>query len=153
MGNKNRRSYAYLSPKKEDAAAAARERKKAAFQKNKKYLLPLLLNTVLFYALYAVLSNTSACMIVLWAYFILLIGFSMAYIIYNHGFYRKNLTPEMLPDSMSDEEKQAFIDEGKARMDKSKWMITIIFPLVMTFIFDIIILFMIEPLFGGSMGL
>jgi len=83
---------------------------------------------------------------VLWVYFALTLGFSIAYIVYNRGFSRKNLTLDMLPDTMSDAEKQAFIDDGNERLDKSKWMITIIFPLIMTFMIDIVVLFMMEPL-------
>lgn len=143
---KKKKSYTYLSAEKEDLAAEARERKKKAFEKNKKYLLPLLMNTVLFYGVYAVLINTPVCTAVMWTYFALLLGFSVAYIIYNQGFFRKNLTTEQLPSGMSDQEKREFLDEGKRRMDKSKWMITVIFPLVMTFVIDMVILFMLEPL-------
>ena len=146
MGNKKKKRPGVLSPEKESISAAARERKKAAFQKNKRYILPLLLNTVLFYAVYSILCNTPACTVVMWVYFALLVGFAVAYIVYNQGFYRKDLTADMLPDTMSEEEKKAFIDEGIRRGERSKWMITIIFPLVMTFIIDIMILFMIEPL-------
>ena len=149
---KNNNYHSFLSKEKEDIAAAARERKKEAFKKNKKYLLPLLVNTVLFYAVYSVLSNTPACTIVLWVYAALTVGFSITYIIYNRGFTRKNLTPDMLSDTMTAEEKQRFIDDGNERLDKSKWMITIIFPLVMTFMIDIMILFMIEPLID-SLGI
>jgi len=143
---KNNNYRSFLSKEKEDKATAARERKKAAFSKNKKYLFPLLVNTVLFYGVYAILSSTPACEIVLWVYFALTLGFSIAYIVYNRGFSRKNLTLDMLPDTMSDAEKQAFIDDGNERLDKSKWMITIIFPLIMTFMIDIVVLFMMEPL-------
>ena len=143
---KKKKGFTYLSKEKEDLSAKARERKKEAFQKNKKYLFPLLMNTVLFYGVYAVLNNTPACTAVMWTYFALLLGFSVAYIVYNQGFFRKNLTPDQLPSGMSDQEKQDFLDEGKRRMDKSKWMITVIFPLVMTFVIDMAILFVLEPL-------
>ena len=143
---KKKKNHSYLPKDREDAAAEAKKRKEAAFKRNRKYIWPLILNTVAFYGIYAVLNNTPACTVVMWLYFALLIGFAAAYVIYNQGFFRNNLTPEQLPSSMSDEEKQAFIDEGKRRSEKSKWMITIIFPLVMTFIIDIVILFMPEPL-------
>lgn len=131
---------------------AEKEKKDAAYKKNRKYLIPLALNTVLFYGVYGVLSNTPACTAVMWIYAVALLGFALAYVIYNHGFYKKNITPEMLPSSMSDEEKQAFIDDGKRRIEKSKWMITIIFPLVVTFMIDMVILFMVEPIIK-TMGL
>ena len=57
-----------------------------------------------------------------------------------------NVTPEMLPASMSAEEKDEFIEDGKRRLEKSKWMLLIIFPLLMTFIFDTVGMYLIEPL-------
>ena len=118
------------------------------FKKNKKYLLPLVLNTVLFFGIYSILVRVSEAimMITLWTYFALTIAFSFTYIIYNRGFSRMNITPEMLPASMSAEEKNEFIENGKHRLEKSKWMLLIIFPLIMTFLFDTVGMYLIEPL-------
>ena len=38
---------------------------------------------------------------------------TLTYVIYNRGFSRRGLTPEMLPDTMSAEEKQEFIEDGE----------------------------------------
>ena len=54
---------------------------------------------------------------------------------------RRNITPDMLPDEWSDEQKHAYIQDGENRLNKSKWMLTIIFPLILTFLFDSIELF------------
>ena len=85
-------------------------------------------------------------MATLWTYFALTLIFSFAYIIYNRGFSRMNISPEMLPASMSSEEKDEFINNGKQRLENSKWMLLIIFPLLMTFILDVAIIYVIEPL-------
>ena len=124
------------------------ERKQAAFKKNKKYILPLVINTILFFGVYSVLVRQSKgiMMATLWTYFALTIIFSFSYIIYNRGFSRMSVTPEMLPASMSPEEKEEFIENGKVRLEKSKWMLLIIFPLLMTFIFDIVGIFLLEPI-------
>ena len=82
----------------------------------------------------------------LWVYFILTAGLCFSYVIYNRGFSRMKLTPDMLPDSMSKEEKEAFIADGQQRIEKSKWMLTIIFPLLMTFILDILNMYILEPM-------
>lgn len=142
----------YYSRKKEEASAEEKARKQESFKRNKKYILPLLFNTVIFYAVYAILSNTPACNAVLWIYFAALVGFAIAYVIYNRGFVYKNVTAEMLSDTMTAEEKQQLLSNVKSRSDRSKWMITIIFPLVMTFMIDIVILFMLEP-FMETLGL
>lgn len=142
---KNKRMEAKIAEQNELAAKKAKQR--AAFKKNKKYILPLVLNTVIFFAVYSYLVTLPSLAIpTLWVYFGLTAAFCLAYIIYNRGFSRMNVTVEMLPNSMSLEEKQAFIDEAKTRLEKSKWMLTIIFPLLMTFIIDILNMYIIEPM-------
>lgn len=132
----------------ESPLAEKRARKRADFKKNKKYILPLVINTVVFFVIYTILvaQSVAIMMATLWTYFALTAGFSAAYVIYNRGFSRMNVTPEMLPNSMSAEEKEAFINDGKARIEKSKWMLTIIFPLLMTFILDTLNIYIFEPI-------
>ena len=127
--------------------AAKKAKQKAAFKKNRKYILPLILNTVVFFGLYSFLVNkTDYMMPTLWVYFVLTAGFCFAYVIYNRGFSRMKLTPDMLPASMSAEEKSAYIADGAERLERSKWMLTIIFPLLMTFILDILNMYILEPM-------
>ncbi len=116
-----------------------------------RYLALLTLNTVLFFALYKILllwaertDETFYSFVVLVLYTALLLGFVLGYLIYNRFLYRKNLTKEDLPDSMSDEEKDAFLADGRERLEKSKWMMTIIFPLVLTFLIDAVDLFILD---------
>lgn len=123
--------------------------KKDRFRKNRKYLLLLVANTVLVMSLYAYLVRTPYVQITLWTYMAITLVFASAYIIYNRGFSRRGVTPEMLPDSMTAAEKSDWIADGEARMQKSKWMLTVIFPFVMTFCLDAFIIFVIEPLFSG----
>ena len=136
--------------------AAKKAKQKAAFKKNRKYILPLILNTVVFFGVYSYLVNeTDYMMPTLWVYFVLTAGFCFAYVIYNRGFSRMKLTPDMLPASMSAEEKSAYIADGAERLERSKWMLTIIFPLLMTFILDILNMYILEPMleFAGSIVL
>ena len=144
--NKKKKNY-YLREAEQNELAAKKAKQKAAFKKNRKYILPLILNTVVFFALYSYLVSKPKFMIpTLWVYFILTAGFCFAYVIYNRGFSRMKLTPEMLPASMSAEEKAAFIADGQERIEKSKWMLTVIFPLLMTFILDILNMYILEPM-------
>ncbi len=119
--------------------------------KSLRYLLILALNTILFFAIYRVLLHYaelaenaiySFCIMIL--YMALLVGFVLGYLIYNRFLYRKNLTAEDLPDSMSAEEKQAFLDDGKRRLEKSKWMMLFIFPLALVLLFDAAELFIFD---------
>ncbi len=76
-------------------------------------------------------------------------AFLFTYVIYNRAFTRDNVTPEMLPDTMSEEQKQAFIQSGADRKRKSKWMIIVLFALFTPLAIDFLILTAIPTLFGG----
>ena len=126
--------------------------KREKFQKNKKYMILLIVNTVVLVSLYMYLVRQPYFMVALWAYLALTVGFSVAYIIYNRAFSRKGVTPEMLPDTMTAEEKAEWIADGERRIERSKWMLTVIFPLVMTFFLDTFVLYVIEPFFTNIGG-
>ena len=91
--------------------------------------------------------------IVYYAYWIVFAGFLIGYVAYNRAFTRKGITPEMLPDSWSDEQKQEYIADGARRQERSKWMLSVIIPLLVTIAADAIYLFtwpMIQSLFNFS---
>lgn len=79
-------------------------------------------------------------------------GFLIAYIIYNRAFTRDNITPDMLPDTMSEHEKLAFIQSGVERKRKSRWMIVVLFAAFVPLAIDFLILTAIPTLFGGMLG-
>lgn len=125
--------------------------KKAVSTKAKKHLILLVLNTLIFFTVYQVLlyfteSAESAywSFLVMLLYFALLLGFTIAYLVYNRFLSRKGLKPEDLDPTWSEEKKAAFLADGKERLEKSKWMITVILPLVLTFLFDAVNLFIIN---------
>lgn len=72
--------------------------------------------------------------------------FVIVYVIYNRGFSREGVTPDMLPDTMSAVEKVEFLESRDRRKKKSKWMLTIIIPLIFTFMFDSLYLFVLPYL-------
>lgn len=115
-----------------------------------KYLIITLLNTILLYGVYAVLTQFSFWNIVVIVYMAALGAVSFGYVFYNRGFTRKNVTVEMLPEHWSEEEKEEFIADGKRRLRKSKWCITLLFPLVFTFFMDLFYLFIYEPYFAAT---
>ena len=134
--------------------------KKTEFQstsqksKNKRYLILLIVNTVLFLLIYRVplayaelTDKTFFAFLVMVLYLALLLGFVFAYLIYNRFLYRKGITHEQLPPEWSAEQKIAFIEDGERRLQRSKWMITIIFPLIVTFLVDAVDLFLIDAFF------
>lgn len=123
--------------------------------KNTRYLMLLCVNTVLFFAIYRVLlsygeltDQTFYSFVTMVLYMALLFGFTLAYLIYNRFFYRKGVTHEQLPKDWSAEKKQAFLADGVRREERSRWMLTVIFPLVVTFFVDAVDLFILDTLLG-----
>lgn len=108
---------------------------------NWKLALIVVINTVIIFGFYRLMLNFYYFEIVMGIYLALTAIVVFAYVIYNRGFTRRNLTPEMLPEEWSEEQKLAYIADGVKRMQRSKWMLTVIFPLVLTFLFDCIELF------------
>jgi hypothetical protein len=123
-----------------------------------RYFCIVSVNTLLFFLLYRVLisygeltGETFYSFIALVVYSALLLAFTLAYLIYNRFLWRSGITVEQLPDTWSEERKQDFVEDAKRRLKKSKWMLTVIFPLLVTFFFDSLMLFVIEPVFGISL--
>ena len=119
-----------------------------------RYLLILLLNTILFFAVYRVLlyyaemtQETFGSFVVMVIYMTLILGFVLGYLIYNRFLYRKGVTRDELPLEWTDEQKDAFIEDGERRLKRSKWMMLIIFPLIFTFLIDAIDLFILDTFF------
>ena len=116
-----------------------------------RHMVILIVNTVLFMSLYFVLlryaeltDNAYYSFLVMLLYMALFVGFLLGYLIYNRFLYRKNINFEDLPDTMSAEEKHAFIEDGKERLRKSKWVMLIVLPLVITFLVDAFDLFILD---------
>ena len=108
---------------------------------NWKLLLIVALNTAIIFGFYRLMLNFLYFEFVMGGYLVITAGFVFSYVIYNRGFSRRNLTREMLPEEWSEEQKVAYVADGERRMQKSKWMLTIIFPLILTFMFDFIELY------------
>ena len=118
------------------------------------YTILLCGNTVLLFAIYRVLiaygemtQKTIFSFVTMVTYLVLLLGFSLAYIIYNRFFWRWGITHEQLPDDWSATQKQTFLDTTAQRKNKSKWLLVIIFPLLVTFLFDAVELFLFDGIF------
>ena len=117
------------------------------------FLLLLAGNTVLSLCSYQVLLRLAAMseqpvwtFLVMLLYVALAVGFLLTYLIYNRFLYRKGVTPEQLPEDWSEERKSEFLADGDRRLKKSRWMMLIIFPLIVTFLYDAIDLFLLDML-------
>ena len=102
-------------------------------------------NSILFSVAYFALAPYFPIYIV---YLALGIVVTLVFVIYNRGFVGKSLKPEQLPDTMTREEKQTFIDDCATRLRRSRWMITLIFPISLAFCLDMMYLFLLPMLEG-----
>ena len=75
------------------------------------------------------------------AYFLVFAVLLVSYIAYNRGFVNKDVTAEMLPADWSEEKKQTFLENEKLRVQKSRWMLTIIIPFIIVFMCEALYLF------------
>ncbi len=105
---------------------------------SRKILLPLLLlfNTVAATAIYFVLLRYVRPEPVLIVYMTVFAAALVFYVCYNRGFFARNLTPDRLPDTMTQEQKSAFIADVKKREQKSKWLVVFGFPFGFALLFD-----------------
>ncbi len=80
-------------------------------------------------------------LIVTLGYWLLFAGFTIAYVIYNRGFTQKDITAEMLPDSWDMARKTEFVENSKKRQERSRWMLSVIIPIMIPIALDAISLF------------
>ena len=114
---------------------------------NWKRALILVLSTVVSMGIYFFLTSTPLWKVAVLAYIIIASVLIIAYFIINRAFTGSGVTYEMLPDTMSYVEKCAFIEDAKARLHRSRWMLTVIFPIILAVAIDMMILFLF-PMIG-----
>lgn len=88
---------------------------------------------------------------VMFGYMAALTVLVLVYIIYNRGFSRKGITVDMLPAEWSEEKKLEFVESGRVRLERSKWLLIFIISLLFTFIAEAFALFVL-PMVRGFFG-
>ncbi len=109
-------------------------------------MIALVAVTVTVVAVYRFFASHRFFPVVLTVYMAFTTGLILGYVIYNRGMSRRDVTAEMLPEDWSEEKKQDFIDNGKERMNRSRWMLIPIFAFLFTFVLDALELFVL-PVF------
>ena len=69
----------------------------------------------------------------------ILLGFG--YVIANYCFSRNGVTPDMLPPTMTLEERRRYVEERDRRKEDTKWMLMLLIPLLLVIGLDILYLF------------
>lgn len=117
----------------------------ATTPEGKRLTLRLILNTMLAIAIYF------ACVALEFIYMMYIyLGLSalllVIYVAYNRGFALRGVTPDMLPDTLTPDEKRSRIDEAARRMRDSRWMLTVIVPMIVAVLLDAVYLFLLQDL-------
>ena len=115
--------------------------KKEISSEKKQLMIFLLTNTVILMVLYFWLPSQWQFEYLPAIYLVAGVTVGLIYVIYNRGFALRNATPEMLPSHLSAIQKQALLDDAKARERKSRWMLTLLIPIIFTFLADMVYLF------------
>jgi len=111
----------------------------------------LLLMCVVVYGLYRFLLNVFYIYTLI-AYMVIFTALLLSYLIYNRGMSRRGITVDMLPNDWSAEEKQRFVQDGKDRIHRSRWMLLLIVAFLFTFAADFIELYFLPMMQGWISG-
>ena len=118
--------------------------KKELSPKKRQLAISLVVNSIIVLFIYygaMAIEIPVLSMIVTWGYMLVFGGFLVAYIAYNRAFTRKEITVDMLPRDWPLEKKQDYINDGKRRIEKSRWMLSVIIPFLVTFMAEALYLF------------
>lgn len=117
---------------------------------NKKLLLLLLVNCIVFIGLYRFLISTALTFtvqkVVVITYMVAAAVLILVYVIYNRGFSLRGVTADMLPDTMTEKEKDDCIADAAEREKRSKWMMTFIIPILLALLIDLLDMFVLHNL-------
>lgn len=115
-------------------------KKKPVSPESKRLFVLMLVNTAVLMPLYFYFVEERQIIAVMFAYMVILLAFSIAFIIYNRGLGQVDADEDSLPFNWSLEQKREFLYDRAKRRQKSRWMITIILPLFVTLCADFIII-------------
>ena len=114
---------------------------KKTAQKNILRLLAIIAVTSVVFCIYRFFINYYFFDKVLIIYMLLATVCIFTYVIYNRGFSRRGVTAEMLPSTMTDEEKAEFIEDAERRLRRSRPLLMLIIAFAFTFVVDILELY------------
>lgn len=116
---------------------------------NWKRALILVLTTVVSMGIYFFLTSTSLWKVAVLAYIIIASVLIIAYFIINRAFTGSGVTYEMLPDTMTHKEKEEYLADVADRERRSRPMLMVIFPIIVTLLVDLFRLFVLDGFFGN----
>ena len=134
--------------KRQNSSNKPQSVKEAASAFNWSRTLKLVLSTVLAMGIYFYLSSTSLWKVAVIAYVAIASVLIVAYFIVNRAFTGSGVTYEMLPDTMTKQEKDEYLADVADREKRSRPMLMVIFPIIITLLIDLFRLFVIDGFAG-----
>ena len=108
-------------------------------------LLILILNFLIAFAIYQLFLRAGS-MIGTYLFIAAALGLTLAYFVINRGFGRPVTDASALPDEWSAKEKEDYIADAKARHERAKVLLYVLFPVIVVLMIDMIDLFVIDSL-------
>ncbi len=115
---------------------------------NWKRFLLLSLYCAIAFGLYYTLTNVGLWKFAVIGYVAIASVLIIAYFIINRAFTGSGVTYEMLPDTMTHDEKEDYLADVADREKRSRPMLMIIFPVIITLLIDLFYLFVIDGFLG-----
>ena len=116
---------------------------------NWKRALILVLSTVVSMGIYFFLTSTPLWKVAVLAYIVIASVLIIAYFIINRAFTGSGVTYEMLPDTMTHKEKEEYLADVADRERRSRPMLMVIFPIILTLLVYLFRLFVLDGFFGN----
>ena len=88
--------------------------------------------------------SLTAYVVIIAVYSLITLVAALWYISCNKGLVGTKVTPDLLPESWSEEEKEAFMAEYRERREKSKKLLVILLPMIATFFFEAIDIYFLQ---------
>lgn len=118
-------------------------------------ILAILVVTFVFLFFYLFAARQS-WRFVYWIYYAALAALGVAYVVWNRGFTRMGVSRDMLPAAWDEAEKDRFLSDAARWRRQSRCLLYLIIPLCLTFLYDIVVLFLGDalraafPFLGGA---
>ena len=116
---------------------------------NWKRALTLAITTIVSMGIYFFLTSTPLWKVAVLAYIVIASVLIIAYFIINRAFTGSGVTYEMLPDTMTHKEKEEYLADVVDRERRSRPMLMVIFPIIVTLLVDLFRLFVLDGFFGN----
>ena len=93
--------------------------------------------------------SLGAYVVIIALYSLITLVAALLYISCNKGLVGTKVTPDLLPESWSEEEKSVFMADYRERKEKSKKLLVILLPMIATFFFEAIDIYFLQGILAN----